>query len=280
MLLPLNIILTRPTHESLNWLEGLERAGYSAVNWPLIEITPINPAESGKDNAQVFNKLDTFDAMVFVSSAAVEHFFHALIQTQGLKKFQAQCSKCWATGPGTAQALLKHGVPESQIVSPPANAAQFDSPQLWEISKHLLKPGERVLFVRGLDQPTTRAASLQHVPATDKAPTGSQWLMSQLHQSGVLVSEIAVYKRSAPQWSEEQKLKIQQTFNAQSIWIFSSSLSLEHLGSLLPHQDWSKGRSIATHDRIAQTAVAMGWGVVKASRPTLSDVLTSLKSFN
>jgi len=273
----LDLILTRPAQESQVWLSGLERAGHNAVNWPLIEIQPItnsSPLADQLERQTIFNNINTFAALVFVSSSSVEHFFKAL---QGAT---VPRTPCWVTGPGTAQALQKHGVPSQQIVSPPANAVQFDSPQLWEVTKNLVKPGEKVLFIRGSDAVPhiTNPKSLLQETAKS-SPSGSEWLMTQLRQKGVGVSEICVYLRCAPLWDEAQKQSAIETLDQGRIWIFSSSLSVQHLERLIPHQDWSRARALATHTRIAQCALEIGWGVVQVSRPTLSDVLTSLEYF-
>ncbi|MDQ3273162.1 MAG: uroporphyrinogen-III synthase, partial [Pseudomonadota bacterium] len=59
-----------------------------------------------------------------------------------------------------------------------------------------------------------------------------------------------------------------------SVWLFSSSEAVGHL----PPGDWSQGRALATHPRIAEAARAAGWGVVVESRPTLADIVASIES--
>jgi len=269
------IILTRPAQESRQWIEGIESAGYSAINWALIELIPI---ALQKNQIKALGDLSAYVALIFVSTAAVEHFFKsfnvsARLSVPGLT--------FWATGPGTAQSLKIHGIPSTQIISPSPAAPQFDSPQLWAVASQLVGAGEKVLIIRGSDSHPLDAKENQPQPIAENiTPSGSQWLISQLTQNGVLVDEIEVYQRRAPQWSEEQKEAALGAIGEGSIWVFSSSLSLHNLGQILPHQDWSKGRALATHKRIAQTAIDMGWGVVHESRPTLSDVLTSLKSIH
>ena len=251
------------------------------VNWPLIEIQPFVSGDNSAVSAieaernTIFSSISSFAALVFVSSAAVEHFF---CSPRGVALPQVPC---WVTGPGTSQALQKHGIPSHQIVSPPVNAPQFDSPQLWEVAKNLVKAGESVLFVRGLDAESigTHISHQDTADTADSVPSGSEWLMHQLRQHGVTVREIVVYLRCAPLWDEEQKQRALKTVDQGSIWIFSSSLSLQHLDRIIPQQDWSQARAITTHKRIAQSALDRGWGVVQVSRPTLGDVLTSLEYF-
>ena len=269
-------ILTRPAQESQIWVEGLEAAGFGVVNWPLIEISAVHVDEAKRG---ALKNIKDFAALVFVSPSAVEYFFNLLRNAgeSGLPN-----AKCWATGLGTAKTLQKHGIAPNQIVSPPTNAPQFDSSQLWEVSKSLVKAGDQVLFIRGEDQ-ATQTDQLnqtgQNRLFNSLEPTGSQWLSSELTRHGVRVSELVVYQRSTPVWSDPQLQLAQKALQEGSIWIFSSSLSIHNLSQLLPHQSWTKGRALATHSRIAQSAIDKGWGVVQVSRPTLSDVLTSLKYF-
>ncbi len=275
MALSSKIILTRPAHESRLWIEGIESAGYSVVNWALIEVLPLTLQEN---QIKALGDLSAYVALIFVSSSAVEHFFKSFNMKAGLS---ISGLTFWATGPGTAQSLKIHGIPSTQIVSPSPTAPQFDSPQLWTVASQLVGAGEKVLMIRGADSHSLVAKENQDQPVIENiAPSGSQWLISKLTQSGVLVDEIEVYQRCSPRWSEEQKDTAPSMIEGGSIWVFSSSLSLHNLGQILPHQDWSKGRAVATHKRIAQTAIEMGWGVVHESRPTLSDVLTSLKSIH
>ena len=299
---PLDIILTRPAKESSLWIEGFERAGHRAVNWPLIDIQPI---KLDIHQTQILGEVNTYAALVFVSPSAVEHFFKSLALHPLLLK---PLNPCWATGLGTAHSLKKYGIGAAQIVSPPMSAPQFDSPRLWEVTKGLVNSGDKVLFIRGLDeesqprqprqprQPTQSTQSTQSIPqvrtiedpddvmgkhaVSSQSSTGSQWLMAQLRQQGVWVNELEIYQRGIPSWSNEQTKEAIKAVERGSIWILSSSLSVQHLSRLLPHQDWSKARAIATHERIARTAIELGWGVVRSSRPLIADVLTSLEYFN
>jgi hypothetical protein len=54
-------------------------------------------------------------------------------------------------------------------------------------------------------------------------------------------------------------------------------LAIENLASLLPLEDCSRGFAVATHERIALKAKEVGWGVVNVSRPTIGDIIKSLK---
>ena len=53
-------------------------------------------------------------------------------------------------GPGSAQSLAEHGVPDALIVQPAAGAASLDSEHLWEqLAPRRDWQGARVLLLRG-----------------------------------------------------------------------------------------------------------------------------------
>jgi uroporphyrinogen-III synthase len=247
------------------------KAGYQAVNWPLIEISPIKPDQQFLN---ILSRLETFSAVVFVSSAAVEHFMNAV---QKLSNTSWPAVKCWATGQGTLNTLIRWGVAEHLIMAPDHFAPQFDSPHLWERVKNTVNASDKVLFVKGSDE------NLPPSPLFKddlNPPSGSNWLIWKLQESNIHVDTIEVYTRGTPQWSAEQISLASKAINEQAIWIFSSSLAIENLSNLLPNQDWSKGSALATHSKIASKAKEVGWGVVHVSRPVIADVLKSLKFIN
>jgi uroporphyrinogen-III synthase len=64
-----------------------------------------------------------------------------------------------------------------------------------------------------------------------------------------------------------------------ALWLLSSSEAVAHLKDLLPGQGWASARALATHPRIADVARQQGFGQVAVTRPTLEDVVASIKSF-
>ena len=98
---------------------------------------------------------------MFVSSNAVRYFypsnmplageFIAYAAIKNIVNLAVKTAKprMWATGPGTRDALLAQSVPADLIDSPASDAAQFDSETLWNRVKNQVKPGDKVLIVRG-----------------------------------------------------------------------------------------------------------------------------------
>ena len=137
------VVLTRPVAESLLWAQTIERAGFKVLSWPLIEVQA--HADLMRTNT-VLAAWHGYQAVMFVSRAAVQHTFQHQQPKAGWG-----LTRCWATGPGTRQALLDVGVPEGLIDSPPLQAGQFDTEALWRVVSPLLVPGRPVLLLRGSD---------------------------------------------------------------------------------------------------------------------------------
>ena len=256
-----DIILTRPLAEGVTWANGLKKAGYRVKNWPLIEVTPLT------DMMRLKTALDAwhgYQAVMFVSRAAVTNALGAMKPKAGWGM-----TRCWATGPGTRAALREVGVPDSLIDSPPPDAAQFDTESLWPVVQAKLQPLKPVLLLRGSDGD-------QEDPSSQGS--GRDWLLRQLAMSGVAVEILSVYQRCVPRWDKYRLQEAGLAAQDGSIWIFSSSQALENLTSLLPGQDWSATRAMATHERIVQTAKNMGMGKVVFCRPSVGEVLASLES--
>lgn len=258
----MRVLVTRPLREARLWVASLRADGLDAVALPLIDIVP---ARDPQPLAAAWARIARYDALMFVSGNAVEHFFSsnlfpARTQTDwGAIKFRA-----WATGPGTSEALRQVGVPASRIDTPAADAGQFDSEALWQQVRGQAAVGCRVLIVRGGD-------------AAGRV-TGRDWLARQLQTAGAEVDEVAVYERQLPAWTAAQRTQAQQAANDGSVWLFSSSEAIGNLQPLLPGQSWQAARAVATHPRIAQAARDAGFGVVCESRPALPDVVASIES--
>ncbi|MES2413177.1 MAG: uroporphyrinogen-III synthase [Pseudomonadota bacterium] len=255
----LRVVVTRPAHDALPWVEQLHQNGFDAQSLPLMDIAPLTPVV---DAAAMMRG---HDALMFVSGNAVSHFLTPEIAAP----FIGTAMRFMAPGPGTAAALLACGVPASQIDVPPADAGQFDSEALWELVGGRNWPGKRVLVVRGSS-------------AAD-APAGRDWLAQQLQAAGATVDFVSVYERRSPQPGPEEQQLAHAAAADGSVWLFSSSEAVHNLTALVAGQseatvDWRRARAVATHPRIARTLKEAGWGVVVESRPTLNDIVATLRS--
>lgn len=252
----MRVVLTRPLPEAQRWARALAARGHEVVLLPLIDI---GPAPDAGALQQAWTALPNCQAAMFVSGNAVQGFF-AAAQGQGWP----EATRAWSPGPGTSQALVAAGVPPARIDAPPDDATQFDSEALWPVIEPQLREGLRVLLVRGA--------------GADGRPAGRDWLAGQLQHAGIHVDTVAAYARRMPQVGNEELAQARRAAADGSVWLFSSSEAIANLRRLLPQQDWSQARAIATHERIAHTAREAGFGVVRPSRPAEADVVAALES--
>ena len=249
----MKVIVTRPAREAAPWVAQLRDRGHDALALPLIAITP---APDPAPVRAAWQALGRYGAVMFVSANAVQGFFAAGASWPG------DGPRAWAPGPATGEALRAAGVPADRLDTPAVDATQFDSESLWTEVRGQLAPGSRLLLVRGADG--------------EGRPQGREWLSQQLASTGVAVDDVVAYARALPAWTDAERATARGA--AAACWLFSSSEAARNLQALLPGQDWSAARAIATHPRIAQAVAALGFGYVQQCRPGLPDVVASIES--
>ena len=275
--------MTRPAQDADAWVARLQQSGFQAQALPLIEIVQVSLPADICAVQQAGHMLGSYTAVMFVSGNAAKHFFSLFSGTnmpladvniaQAAPKIIA-CQvpdplRFLAPGPGTVAALLAAGVPAGQIDSPAPDAAQFDSEALWQVVGKRDWSGCKVLIVRGKGDATDTAAG-----------SGRDWLAQQLRAGGAAVDMVSSYERRAPCLSAEEVKLAKAASCDGSVWLFSSSEALANLMDEpgLKNIGWQSARAIATHPRIQAAAQAALWGVVRASRPGLADIVQALAS--
>ena len=266
----MRIIVTRVQPQAQHWVAQLQELGFDALALPLIEVRAVADTSLLK---AAWQELRKFAAVMFVSRAAVDFFFkensaQALIK-QGRDAIN---TRFWSTGPGTEQALLRHGVTPAQLDSPPEQAGQFDSEALWAQVQSQIQPGDRVLIVRGDSEGDEPQAG------TMRPGVGRDWLADRLTQAGAQVQFVVAYRRGPPVWGADEQAVARSGATDGALWLLSSSEAVAHLKDLLPGQNWGLARALATHPRIADAARQQGFGQVAVTRPALVDVVASIKS--
>ncbi|MFP5466902.1 MAG: uroporphyrinogen-III synthase [Gammaproteobacteria bacterium] len=265
------LYVTRPALEAKAWVDALVAAGWPARELPLIETAaPSDPAALAAREA-ARQRSSTYDALMFVSGAAVTHFF------QGLAPQPWRVgTRFWAPGPATGRrlqdALVSQGVPADRIDMPAADSDNFDSESLWPVVSPMVRPGTRILIVRGLSQgadPTSQG---------DIPGQGRGWLIERCRDAGAHVDGCAAYERRAPAWTDAGLQLVREGVGAGRAWLFSSSEALDHLARVPGTPDWRLACAMATHPRIAALAHRIGFGSVVTLRPTLPDLLAALES--
>lgn len=249
----MRVIVTRPAAQAASWVQSLSRGGIDAVALPLIDIAP--PLDTAAV-AQAWTELAAHRLVVFVSPNAAQRFF-ALRPTALSWPVGVTAA---SIGPGTTEALRVHGVPESAIVQPAGDAAQFDSESLWtQLSRHDWQAAQ-VLVVRG--------------------DGGRDWLADVLREQGARVSFVAAYRRIAPAFDGDALRRLDDAVARPGahLWFFSSSEAVTNLVALRPDASWAGAHALATHPRIAHSARDCGFGVVSECRPTLEAVVACIQS--
>ena len=264
----MRVIVTRPARDANKWVVALSDAGHEAVALPLVEVV----APPDPQNVQAaWHRLVKFDAAMFVSGNAVEHFFASnsavapVFCTRSAIKTRAL-----ATGPGTVAALLRVGAEVAWIDAPGQDSPQFDSEALWAVMGTHVCPGYKVLVVRGL------GAAAPESFATEGH--GRDWFASQVLAAGGSVDYVVAYRRVAARLRGTALDLAQQAASDGSVWMFSSSEAIGNLVISCPGQDWNLAKSVVTHPRIGDTARKVGFGMVMASRPNLTSLLASIES--
>ena len=245
------LILTRPAAQAPDWQRRLAALGVSARSLPLLEIQP-----GAADQARAaWAALDAgADLAMFVSPNAVSALFAA--QPPGA----AWPARCWAAtvGPGSAAALARAGVPQALILQPDPGAPSLDSEHLWPVIER-----EAGVDWRG------RLALLM------RGEGGREWLAQRLAQRGAQVAAFALYRRGCPRPDAAQQALLREALAhpRAHVWLFSSAEAVGHLPALAAAgTDWRASRAIATHERIAQRAQALGFGHVVLVRPDAGEV--------
>lgn len=260
----MRVIVTRPAREAQRWVLDLAAQGLDAVALPLINVGPVDdPA----DLVHAWQHLGDYVGVMFVSGNAVEYFFASKpALANGFIGQVATKTRAWATGPGTARALSRSGVALEMIDQPAQEAGQFDSEALWQVVAAQVKPGDRVLIVRGGDAEGSTAQGI-----------GREWFANRLAQAGAQADFVVAYRRCAPEFGDREWQLAQVAAEDGAVWLFSSTEAVGNLTASLPDRHWGKARALATHPRIAAAVKAAGFGLVLESRPTFDDLLVALK---
>jgi uroporphyrinogen-III synthase len=265
----MRVIVTRPEQEARKWVHTLADAGYEAVSLPLIGVLP--PPNPDAVHA-AWQSLHSFDAVMFVSGNAVDHFFalkpsEALVlDASGALKIRA-----FVTGPGSFSALRRAQVDPDRIDMPDRDAGQFDSEALWAVVRHHVRPGYKILIVRGAGSATAHSDG-------GAEGSGRDWFAEQVRAAGGSAEFVVSYQRQAPVLTPSAMALAQLAATDGSVWLFSSSEAIGNLVAACPGQSWAQAKTVVTHGRIAQTARVAGFGVVCESRPTLPALMASIES--
>lgn len=261
----MRVIVTRPHAEGLKWVDALVLAGYEAVALPLIDVTAAPDVQALQ---AAWEHITQYDAVMFVSGNAVDHFFAQKPASAPVWNDDGSIkTRAFVTGPGSYAALRRAQVDSACIDMPPRDAGQFDSESLWAVVGSQVQPGWRVLVVRGMG-----------ANGGAEQGQGRDWFADRVRGAGGQVDFVVAYQRVLPQWEDATRRHAERASADGSVWLFSSSEAITNLTRLCPQCQWSAAKAVATHPRIAQVARDAGFGRVCESRPSLAELMASIES--
>ena len=251
----LTLLVTRPAPQAAAWVDKLRERGLQAQALPLIAIEPMADTAALRD---AWHLLPQRDLAMFVSPNAVTSFFAA----RPAARTWPRGLRAAATGPGTVEALVAAGVPETLCVAP--RAAPFDSTALWAVLKIEDWVGRNALIIRG--------------------DGGRDEFAQALRAGGAKLAFVQAYQRRAPEWSDAERALALTALAApgQHVWLLSSAEAIDHLLAIVallrPGTEWRDSIAVASHPRIAQRARRAGFGRVLEAPPVIDGVLSAVGS--
>jgi uroporphyrinogen-III synthase len=250
------VVITRPLAQAAPLAARVSAMGREAVVFPLLEIQPLPDQGPLK---QALASLDRYAMAAFVSPNAIDAAF-AVLENWPPRVAIA------IMGEGSRAALRRHGVTSATAtVISPRNPARTDSQTLLqELDLDALR-GREVLIVRG--------------------ETGRELLADALRAAGVNVTGVAAYRRAAPPFDQERRMRLTRLLEQRSDWIITSSEALRFLAGMAGQLDEGgagtalrEQRLIVPHERIAETAAALGFHNIVLTGSGDEQLLAALQS--
>lgn len=246
----LNVLVTRPEHQSAFLAEGIRAMGGNPILLPVLEITDIADL---KPLNHIINCLDTFDWAIFVSPNAVNKAMPLITRQRVLPPHL----KIAAVGKGSADTLKQYGV--SEVLIPEGHS---DSEALLKCEELQQMTGQHVVIFRGNG--------------------GRQLLGDTLTQRGARLEYAECYLRKKPDIDTAPLLAAWSQGKIHAV-IITSSEGLHNLFDIIGKlgQQLLKLTPVFTvHERIAQTAKELGLEkIIKASSAGDEGLLESLQTY-
>jgi len=238
-----SVVVTRPLTQAEELLPAIEAAGRHAALFPLLEIAPLqDPADLAALRAALA-QISDYALVAFVSPNAIDAAFAMLpAWPQGVP--------IGIMGEGSRRALARHGVDDGNAIIFSPTEARTDS--------------ETLLAVLDLDALRARQVMIL------RGQSGRELLADRLREEGVLVTQVAAYRRSAPAFDPGRQAQLAALLASKNDWIVTSSEALRNLAQMarqlaaLGHcpdavAKMQQQRLIIPHARIAETAQSEGF---------------------
>ena len=235
------VVITRPLAQAMVLAQRVRLLGRDAVVLPLLEISPLPDQRTLR---AALADLARYRMVAFVSPNAIDAAFAHIDQWPRTVTLAV-------LGEGSRAALAAHGVrPDQFDIVSPLDPEHSDSESLLKALDLTALAGQSVLIVRG--------------------ESGRELMGDALRSAGVIVSQVAAYRRCAPGASVALEQQLRALLEQDCDWLITSSEGLRALVELarqfdqstpgvvplvvkMQHQHW-----IVPHARIAHTANTLG----------------------
>jgi uroporphyrinogen-III synthase len=250
------VVITRPWEQADALAERVAALGRHPVVFPLLEIHPL--ADPTFLKAELA-RLEEYALVAFVSPNAIGAAF-------GYRPDWPLQVPLAVMGEGSRAALAAHGVTAATTpITSPTDSQRTDSVTLLaELDLDALR-GKPVLIIRG--------------------ESGRELLADALRAAGVLVTQVAAYRRLAPVLDQSRRMTLAGLLEDRNDWIVTSSEALRYLARMAQQVEGDAGlarlqaqRMIVPHLRIQQTALELGLTEVQLTGSGDEHMLAALQS--
>jgi uroporphyrinogen-III synthase len=232
------VVVTRPRTQAEAFARRVAAAGRDAIVFPLLDIQPL--PDSGALQAALAD-LTQYAMVAFVSPNAIDAAFSNLQQPWPNRVTIS------VMGEGSRAALALHGIrADNATIVSPRDVRRTDSQTLLEALDLDALRGKQVLIVRG--------------------ESGRELLADALRAQGVLVTQVAAYRRCAPVLDAATRSMLASLLDRAADWVITSSEALHILIQMVGQVAGDPGvvkmqqqSIIVPHVRIAETARALGF---------------------
>ena len=250
------VVITRPRAQAEPLAARLASLGINAHVFPLLDIQPL-PDSTPLQSALA--RLKDYALVAFVSPNAIDAAFRHLDHwPSGVIAA--------VVGEGSRQALARHGVTDTNAnIAFPTDPHRTDSETLLQVLDLDALKGRHALIIR--------------------AETGRELLADRLREAGVHVEQVAAYRRGAPPLDDSRRAELQSLVNEEHDWVITSSEALRHwqdqVLQVAGAPGWDRVRAqrlIVPHERIAETAYALGFARVTQTDSGDEALLAAIQS--
>lgn len=231
-----SVVITRPRAQAEPLAARITAMGLQAHVLPLLEIHPL---QDDRLLLASLHSLSEYALVAFVSPNAIQAVFsHSFEWPRGVDVA--------VIGESSRQALVRVArLPTDLRIFSPKDPARTDSETLLEVLDLPALRGRKVLIMR--------------------AETGRELLADRLREAGVVVDQVAVYRRHAPRLDAPFISQLKTLLALECDWLITSSEALRYLHqnvlTLGGQEAWAhlcQQRLIVPHQRIADSAQEIG----------------------